>query len=400
MTKNSDIYIQDYAFCNVLGSSKDEIWENLSQNRFLLQKDTALLANGSTYLGHIRAELPTLPAHLKEYHCRNNQVLAFCLNQLKSQIDELIARYSGTRIGVVMGTSTAGIDLGEQAIQHFQQTGTMDPDFHYRCQELGSASGFVAKYLAINGPHLSISTACSSSGRVFLSAQRMLRSSLVDAVIVGGADTLCHLTVNGFHSLASLSDQPNTPFDQQRKGINIGEAGAVFILTREKSDLILAGVGESSDAYHISAPEPQGLGAERAMRSALEAAQLVPEDIGYLNLHGTATPLNDQMESLAVARVFGQVPCSSTKTLTGHTLGAAGATEAAISCLLLEKYGQNSTNFLPMQTSKASTLDDTLPKIGLITQHNQELLSPVIMSNSFAFGGNNVSVIFKRTNNV
>ncbi|HDR1021724.1 TPA: beta-ketoacyl-[acyl-carrier-protein] synthase family protein [Pasteurella multocida] len=400
MTKNSDIYIQDYAFCNVLGSSKDEIWENLSQNRFLLQKDTALLANGSTYLGHIRAELPTLPAHLKEYHCRNNQVLAFCLNQLKSQIDELIARYSGTRIGVVMGTSTAGIDLGEQAIQHFQQTGTMDPDFHYRCQELGSASGFVAKYLAINGPHLSISTACSSSGRVFLSAQRMLRSGLVDAVLVGGADTLCHLTVNGFHSLASLSAQPNTPFAQQRKGINIGEAGAVFILTREKSDLILAGVGESSDAYHISAPEPQGLGAERAMRSALEAAQLVPEDIGYLNLHGTATPLNDQMESLAVARVFGQVPCSSTKTLTGHTLGAAGATEAAISCLLLEKYGQNSTNFLPMQTSKASTLDDTLPKIGLITQHNQELLSPVIMSNSFAFGGNNVSVIFKRTNNV
>lgn len=400
MTKNSDIYIQDYAFCNVLGSSKDEIWENLSQNRFLLQKDTALLANGSTYLGHIRVELPTLPAHLKEYHCRNNQVLAFCLNQLKSQIDELIARYGNTRIGVVMGTSTAGIDLSEQAIQHFQQTGTMDPDFHYRCQELGSTSGFVAKYLAINGPHLSISTACSSSGRVFLSAQRMLRSSLVDAVIVGGADTLCHLTVNGFHSLASLSDQPNTPFDQQRKGINIGEAGAVFILTREKSDLILAGVGESSDAYHISAPEPQGLGAERAMRSALEAAQLVPEDIGYLNLHGTATPLNDQMESLAVARVFGQVPCSSTKTLTGHTLGAAGATEAAISCLLLEKYGQNSTNFLPMQTSKASTLDDTLPKIGLITQHNQELLSPVIMSNSFAFGGNNVSVIFKRTNNV
>lgn len=398
--KSSHIYIQDYAFCNVLGSSKDEIWENLSQNRFLLQKDSSFLANGSTYLGHIRTELPKLPTYLKEYHCRNNQVLALCLNQLKSQIDELIVRYGNTRIGVVMGTSTAGIDLGEQAIQHFQQTGTMDPDYHYRCQELGSTSGFVAKYLAINGPHLSISTACSSSGRAFLSAQRMLCSQLVDAVIVGGVDTLCHLTVNGFSSLASLSAQPNAPFAQQRKGINIGEAGAVFILTKEKSALMLAGVGESSDAYHISAPEPQGLGAERAMRSALEAAQLAPEDIGYLNLHGTATPLNDQMESLAVARVFGQVPCSSTKSLTGHTLGAAGATEAAISCLLLEKCGQNSTNFLPMQTSKASTLDDTLPEIGLITQPNQKLLSPAIMSNSFAFGGNNVSVIFKRIDNV
>ncbi|MGC6404984.1 beta-ketoacyl-[acyl-carrier-protein] synthase family protein [Bisgaard Taxon 45] len=400
MAAYSDSYIQDYAFCNVLGTSKEEIWENLSQNRFLLQKDTALLANGSTYLGHIRAALPTLPEHLKQYHCRNNQVLALCLQQLKNPIDRLIQRYGSMRIGVVMGTSTAGIDLGEQAIQQAQQTQTPHPDYHYRCQELGSASGFVAKYLGINGPHLSISTACSSSGRVFLTAQRLLNADVVDAVIVGGADTLCHLTVNGFHALASLSAEPNTPFAAKRKGINIGEAGAVFLLSKEKSTLMLAGVGESSDAYHISAPEPQGLGAEQAMRGALAAANLTPEEVGYLNLHGTATPLNDQMESLAVARVFGKIPCSSTKSLTGHTLGAAGATEAAISCLLLEKCGGNSTHFLPPQTHDVSTLDNRLPQIGLITDSHQVLRSPVIMSNSFAFGGNNVSVIFRRVNHV
>ncbi|WKS99395.1 beta-ketoacyl-[acyl-carrier-protein] synthase family protein [Gallibacterium salpingitidis] len=386
------IFINNYTLCNALGSTKAEILENLENNRCLLQLETQI-STDTTYVGKIPLSLPELPAEFSEYYCRNNQVVLWCLQQLENDITKFIEKYGRDRIAVVMGTSTAGIDLGEQAIK----SAHADLSYHYRCQELGSISGFVARYLGLNAPHFTISTACSSSARVFISAQRLLQSGLVDAVLVGGVDTLCHLTLNGFNSLASLSEQLTRPFADNRAGINIGEAGAMFLLSREESDIVLAGVGESSDAHHISAPEPNGAGAERAMRDALHNANLSINEIGYLNLHGTATPLNDSMESLAVNRVFGQIPCSSTKHLTGHTLGAAGATELAISCLLLEHYSTTTKPLLPRQTdeNKQNYYDHNLPEIGVIFTPAY-LEKPVIMSNSFAFGGNNSTLIIKK----
>ncbi|MFC0309043.1 beta-ketoacyl-[acyl-carrier-protein] synthase family protein [Gallibacterium trehalosifermentans] len=387
------VFIHHYAFCNALGADKPTIFNNLVENRCLLQLDQQFLAKKHSYVGNIPVvDLPSIPSDLSIYTCRNNQVALWCLRQLDTELTALIARYGRSRVAVVMGTSTAGIDLGEASIYQPETT-----NYDYRCQELGSISGFVAKYLGLTAPHFTISTACSSSARVFISAKRLLASRLVDAVIVGGVDTLCHLTLNGFDSLASLSEQHTRPFAANRNGINIGEAGAIFVLTREPSEIELAGVGESSDAYHISAPEPNGLGAERAMQMALEDAHLSPQEIGYLNLHGTATPLNDSMESLAVSRVFGSLPCSSTKHLTGHTLGAAGATELAISCLLLEHYSETEKPLLPRQSNapKSSYYDDKLPEIGVIFE-DCYLEKPVIMSNSFAFGGNNSSLIIRK----
>nr|MBP9678449.1 beta-ketoacyl-ACP synthase [Aeromonas sp.] len=239
-------------------------------------------------------------------------------------------------------------------------------------------------------PAYTLSTACSSSARAFISGQRMLAAGLVDAVLVGGADSLCGLTLNGFDSLESLSGTLCQPFDNGRQGINIGEGAALFLLSRQPAPLALLGVGESSDAWHISAPHPDGVGAEAAMGMALAQAGLTPEQVGYINLHGTATRLNDAMESQAVYRLFGdRVPCSSTKPLTGHVLGAAGAIEAALACLLLERA-------LPLPPQRVMTGDPALAPIRLVSG-TTPLATPRILSNSFAFGGNNVSLLFGKS---
>ena len=215
---------------------------------------------------------------------------------------------------------------------------------------------------------------------------------MADVVLVGGADTLCGLTLNGFYSLESLAAAICAPFARDRDGINIGEAAALCLLTREAGPVALLGAGESSDAYHVSAPHPEGFGAEAAMRMALEQGGVQPEQVGYINLHGTGTRLNDSMEAKAVHRLFGdRVPCSSTKALTGHTLGAAGATEAALAWLLLSEDLP-----LPHQAYPASERDESLAPIDLLLAP-QPLARPLVLSNSFAFGGNNVSLLLARS---
>ena len=254
-------------------------------------------------------------------------------------LGEALATFGPARVGLVLGTSTAGIGEAELAVAAARRGEAVPLVFDYRQQELGSPSEFLARHLGLEGPAYTLSTACSSSARAFISGQRMLAAGLVDAVLVGGADSLCGLTLNGFDSLESLSCARCQPFDEARQGINIGEGAALFLLSRQPAPIALLGAGESSDAWHISAPHPDGVGAEAAMGMALAQAGLTPEQVGYINLHGTATRLNDAMESQAVYRLFGdRVPCSSTKPLTGHVLGAAGAIEAALACLLLEAF--------------------------------------------------------------
>ncbi|MFB9216003.1 beta-ketoacyl-[acyl-carrier-protein] synthase family protein [Vibrio sinaloensis] len=385
------LYIQDCGFHSALGQQPSDIHKCLAgeQSSHMLQDDEILNTGTSTIIGRVTEPLPNIPARLEKYRSRNNQLALSALQQIEPCIQRAIEHYGPSRIAVVIGTSTSGISDGEAAFSHKNQHGTFPDQFHYRKQELGNSSEFIAEYLNIDGPCYSISTACSSSGRVFISAQNLLKSGVVDAVIVGGVDTICQLTLNGFNGLEALSNTLCRPFDQQRNGINIGESAALMLVSRESAPIALLGAGDSSDAHHISAPHPDGLGAEQAMQKALDNAGLSAEDIGYVNAHGTATPLNDSMESKAIYRLFGdRVPVSSTKPLTGHTLGAASATEAAIAWHILKHDLP-----LPMQhcLSKAEGIDVSL------VETQTQLNGKAILSNSFAFGGNNISLIFGYT---
>lgn len=386
------IYINDLTSVSSLGTNELTIVDSLSHTDrcYLTYRDDLLNEHKCSYFGQIKAKLPRLDDY-HEHKSRNSAVLAFLTDSIKDSINELKQKYSKDRIAIILGTSTSGLDETENELKKFMQTGVPSRDFYYKSQEFGDPSMFLADYLEIDGPAYTISTACSSSARALICGKRMLESGLVDAVIAGGADTLCKVPINGFNSMGVLSQERCLPFNKNRSGINIGEGGGLMILSKEKDSLELLGVGESSDAYHVSSPDPSGAGAISAMEMALNDASLTTDDIGYVNLHGTATKLNDAMESKAMASLFkGKVPCSSTKYMTGHTLGAAGIVEAAILCYLL-KHDLD----LPVQDFSHDEIDDTLDECGLIKE-KIKAKKKVMMSNSFAFGGNNASIIIAK----
>ncbi|MFQ1903505.1 beta-ketoacyl-[acyl-carrier-protein] synthase family protein [Aeromonas veronii] len=381
------LYIHAYSLINALGRGKDEVSAALEAWRTRgaspLDGERWTLVDGRTSpVGRVRQPLPAVT--IAPYDSRNNRLLLTALADIEDEVNAAIARVGSQRVALVLGTSTSGIGEAEAAVAASERGETLPPQFDYVQQELGSPSLFLAAHLSLEGPAMTISTACSSSARAFITARRLLASGHADVALVGGADSLCGLTLNGFDSLESLSEQRCQPFSAGRDGINIGEGAALFLVSLEPAPLALLGDGESSDAWHISAPHPQGEGAERAMRMALTRAGLEAEQVGYVNAHGTATRLNDEMESRALARLFpNKVPVSSTKVLTGHTLGAAGATEAALCCLLIERG-------LPLPP-QGETADPALAPIALVQEQGSV---DIIMSNSFAFGGNNVSLIF------
>lgn len=378
------IYLSAFGMVNALGNNLAQIAAQLQAGEApgMQPRDGWLQDGKRCWLGEVQGALPLIPAALAAHNTRNNQLLLAALAQIRPAVDAAIAQYGRERVAIVLGTSTSGVDEGDRQVDDAL------PGYDYRMQELGDPSRFLAHYLELDGPAYTISTACSSSARAIISGQRLIDAGLADVALVGGADSLSRMPINGFVSLDSLSEGHCAPFSANRDGISIGEAAALLLLTREQQPLALLGCGESSDAWHMSAPHPEGVGAERAMRMALQQAGLQPQDVGYINLHGTATPLNDQVESAVIHRLFGDsVPCSSTKHLTGHTLGAAGATEAALAALILQ---QNLP--LPPQDFSQVARDTSLPECGLITAP-QPLARPVIASNSFAFGGNNTCLI-------
>ncbi len=336
-------------------------------------------------------DLSGLPLPLRS---RNNALLLAALADIRPAVDEVIARFGADRIGIILGTSTSGIGESEKAFLHRQQTGELPDTFHPAQQELGSPAALLARELGTRGPAMVISTACSSSAKSLASAARFLLGGQCDAVITGGVDSLCRFTVAGFAALDSVSATGCNPLSRNRDGIHIGEAAALFVMTREPGPVRLSGWGETADAHHISAPDPTGDGAVRAMQLALDRANLLAYQIDYINLHGTATPQNDAMESRAVHRIFGgQIPASSTKGLTGHTLGAAGALEAAIGWLTLHG---NPDNLLPVHRWDGHA-DDTLPALNLVKE-GDVALRPIrrVLSNSFAFGGSNATLILEK----
>lgn len=342
------------------------------------------------------ARLVPVRADLAEFDCRNNRLaqLGLTLDGFEEAVLQARERYGAARIGVFVGTSTSGIHATELAYRRRdERTGALPADFHYgTTHNTFSVAWFVQTYLGLRGPSLVVSTACSSSAKVFGTAARMIAAGLCDAAVVGGVDSLCLTTLYGFGSLGLLSAGYCRPFDSGRDGISIGE-GAGFVLLEKPAansaaQVALLGVGESSDAYHMSSPHPDGLGARLAMESALRDAGLAPDAIDYINLHGTGTPANDTMEDKAVVDLFGrQTRSSSTKGWTGHTLGACGAIEAIISALVIEN------GFLPGSVNTCE-LDPAMRLRYLL--ENEPMPADRVMSNAFGFGGTNCSLVLGR----
>lgn len=334
-------------------------------------------------------DLHDLPVPLRS---RNNALLRMAHAQIRSDCAAAIARFGAQRVAVIVGTSTSGIGEAELALPQQRHTGAWPPQFHYAQQEIGAPSQFLAAESGARGPAWTLSTACSSSAKALASAARLLRAGIVDAVIAGGADALCAFTNNGFSALESIAAVRCNPFSRNRCGINIGEGAALFLMTREPGPVRLAGWGETADAHHMSAPDPQGQGAIDAITQAIRRAGITPADIDYVNLHGTATPLNDAMESHAVFTTLGgDVPVSSTKPLTGHALGAAGAIEAGLCWLAL---AHNPQHRLPPHWWDGEA-DPALPALAFIAP-GQCAQRPLryALSQSFAFGGSNAALVF------
>ena len=349
-----------------------------------------------TFVGEIAGldEQP-IDGTLQRFDCRNNRAAHAALPRdgFEQSVQAAAARYGRERIGVFIGTSTAGILQTELAYRRRAPDGALPPDFDYRrTHNTFSAAEFVRARLGLEGPCAAISTACSSSAKAFVSASRLLQAGVIDAAVVGGVDTLCLTTLYGFNSLELLSREPCRPYDARRDGISIGEAAAFFLLERaagsDPEAMALLGAGESCDAYHMSAPHPEGLGARNAMQAALASAGLDCRAIDYVNLHGTGTPSNDAAEDHAVHGLFADaVPVNSTKGMTGHALGAAGAVEAVVSLLCVEE------GLVPGSPG-TRTIDPALRARYEVRPRKAAIAR--VMSNSFGFGGSNCSLVFGR----
>ena len=377
---------------NALGRGPDEIWPRLlagDLSHIRVRED--LVPGRALPVAEVVGPLPDVPARLARYACRNNALTLAALGQIEGDIRCAIDAVGPPRVGVVMGTSTSGVSAAEAALRERERTGELSADFAYEQLEFGGAAAFVAELLGVAGPAYTISTACSSGARALATARSLLALGVCDAVVAGATDTLCGLTTNGFSALHVVSEEITNPCSRNRAGLTLGEGSVVFLATRDRGGVQLRGVGESSEAHHMSAPDPEGRGAERAMRGALADAGLGPGEIAYLNLHGTGTPLNDAMECAAIARVFGESPpCSSTKPLVGHTLGAAGAMEVGFCWQVLQGRGESGLPLIPHVFD--GSLDPALPPIRLVTK-GMHARPGAVMSNSFGFGGNNCTLV-------
>ncbi len=385
------MYLNDLGIICALGSGKTAVRSAWLAGHHPTAAPVSWLESQIPALS-VQTELPPLPKNLKRYDCRNNRMLLAALAQIEDSVRTVIERYGAHRIGLVVGTSTSGIAEGERAVAVLKATGQMPPTYHYKQQELGGAAEFLANYLDILGPAYTVSTTCSSSANALASARRLIRLGVCDAALVGGGDALCDTTLEGFSALGAVTRTRCNPFSRNRDGTVIGEGAALFLMTRASAPIALMGVGASADAYHISAPRPDGSGAYAAMQAALQDAGLAPEQVDYINLHGTATLQNDAMESLAVGQLFGnRTACGSSKPATGHCLGAAGAIEAGLCWLLLSNL--NREKRLPPHLWDGEA-DPKMPKLGFVALESHAL-KPLqyCLSNSFAFGGNNVSLL-------
>lgn len=388
------LLISHYATANPLGLGRAATLAALRERRGALRPIDMEGAPADTWIGRV-AEIENHPVigTLAEFDCRNNRLAQLGLQQdgFEQAVGRVRARYGAERVAVIVGTSTSGIAQCERAFQERDpQTGELPGWFRERhTLNLFSAAEFVRRYLSLQGPAAAISTACSSSAKAFASAARMLQAGYADAAVVGGVDSLCLTTLHGFDSLELLSGEPCRPCDAARDGISIGEAAGFALLERAPTGvagIALVGYGESSDAYHLSSPDPEGEGTFLAMSEALRRAGIAPTDVDYVNMHGTGTLANDRSEDRAIFRLFSDMtPSSSTKGWTGHTLGAAGITEAVICILCME------ANLVPGSLN-IRQLDPMLVSRVVVQPEARQLR--YVISNSIGFGGSNCSLLF------
>ncbi len=388
--------LTSYTVTNALGAGNKASLQALQQQQTGLIKNNFEGCDLKTYIGRVAGiEQTRLPSTLSEFDCRNNRLAYLALQQDNFNAAVLSARekYGADRIAVFLGTSTSGTQQTEWAYTQLDVDNNLPKEYIYsKTHNVFSLADFVQNYFELSGVAHVVSTACSSSAKVFASAYRYIQSGFCDAAIVGGVDSLCLTTLYGFNSLQLISEEKCTPWGKDRSGINIGEGAGFSLLERSekknKDALCLLGYGESSDAYHMSTPHPQGRGAAQAMQAALDSAAMSADKVDYINLHGTATQSNDNAEDNAVMTVFGSAtPASSTKGWTGHTLGAAGITEVVFGCMAVEN------NFIPVNLN--TTELDPATQANIITkQNNREVRN--FISNSFGFGGSNCSLLIGR----
>jgi len=386
--------ISHYSVVNCLGTGAQAVTGAIRERRSgLVPCDFETVAL-ETWIGRVAGlEQVRIRADLAAYDCRNNRLAQLGLDTdgFAGAVAAARSRYGAVRIGVFVGTSTSGIFETELAYHRRDpSSGALPPGFRYaETHNTYSLADFVRRYLALEGPACVVSSACSSTAKVFGNAARMIAAGICDAAVVGGVDSLCLTTLYGFHSLELTARGPCRPFDAERDGISIGEGAGFALLERMPAAAgaaaMLLGIGESSDAYHMSTPHPEGLGAKLAMTRALESAGLGPSDVDYVNLHGTGTRSNDAAEDRAVSDLFDAVtPCSSTKGATGHLLGAAGITEATI-CILAIGH-----DIMP-GSANTRAVDPALRCNYLVA--NREGRVRRALSNSFGFGGSNCSLV-------
>ncbi|MGV8931690.1 MAG: beta-ketoacyl-[acyl-carrier-protein] synthase family protein [Luteimonas sp.] len=392
--------IRAYTATTALGGGRAAQARALHERRGGLRRNdfgsgAAQVQRLDTWIGRVDGleDMP-LPLAFATWECRNNRLAWLTLKHdaMLDEIAALRARHGAERVAIVLGTSTASIGDTEQAYARLENDGKNFPADLDRpmVHTVHSLGGFIQHATGLRGPCVTVATACSSSAKVFAQAARLIRSGVVDAALVGGVDTLCASVLFGFNALGLVSAQPCRPFDSRRDGLSLGEAGGFALLERVRpgdSHVHLRGYGESSDAHHMSTPHPQGLGAQRAMSDALARAGIDAAEVGYLNLHGTATPANDAVEAHAVAAIFPDaLHASSTKGWTGHTLGAAGIIESVFAMIALED------GLLP-GTLNSETRDAACGaqiRFDNATSANLRYA----MNNSFGFGGNNCSLVF------
>ncbi len=393
----SPLHLSHFTATSCIGTGLDDTLSALREQRGGLAPCRFRDVRLDTWVGEVQGvDDVTLPATLAGYDCRNNRLALLALEQdgFADCVREAVARYGADRIGVFLGTSTAGVLQTELAYRRRDpQTGALPEGFTYAgTHSPYSLPGFVRAYFGLKGPAGTVSSACSSGAKVFTSARRLIEAGLIDAAVVGGVDSLCHTTLYGFGSLELLSGQPCRPFDANRNGISIGEAAAFVLLEcapqpAPQGAILLLGIGESSDAHHMSSPHPEGLGARMAMEQALASAGVAPAQVDYVNLHGTATRANDTAEARAMDALLPGTPCSSTKGATGHTLGAAGALEAVI-CALALRHGLLPGGINTTQVDPALAVDYRLASREQPLRH--------VLSNAFGFGGSNCSLLLGR----
>lgn len=383
------IPITAYGAINALGDTTQAVVDGLFAGRTGLEPAPEWVGL-ETHCGVVSAALGALPEGWGRFESRQARLCLRTYSLVAEQAQRAVAKWGPARVGMVLGTSTAGIAESEAAFSHRKAEGELPEAFSFENQHaLDAGLELLRAVSGVEGPAYLVSTACSSSAKVFGSAARIMQLGLADAMIVGGVDTLCGMTLHGFRSLGVLSKASCKPFSGERAGINIGEAGAMLVLEREAdASLFLGGVGESEDAHHMTAPHPDGLGAKAAMRAAMLDAGIGPADISHVNAHATGTKQNDAAEARAIGELFGgETPVIGTKGYTGHTLGAAGATEAVFALASLQR------RVIPGSLGCEPVDPDVAVSVVAEARPSDARFA---LSNSLAFGGSNVSVVFGR----